>query len=730
MCKAGWTDGVSFIMSQIVEVPSANRATNETPLHAACEGDHYEIVETLITTFPQLLLMKDKIPYRGWYPIHTACAVNASYKIVAVILVGMIGKHFNSPNLFHNLSFLDSFGYSPLFIASECSNLPHVSVLLHPMLISTILHFVPTLLYNVSGCLCTKCSVMHAAVFGNNLKIITTMMERIPKAKMFLGIPCKMTSLYVSSLLGCYLTSYSHPPMKVCEKSSGELELVSVNAITHAQKPFNHMSISPLALAAVLGRTEVVAAFLDAGMRDTKNLGLRLALFMKHSEIVINLLFHQRTDKTIFEANGRDLLHFPVSPNISEHLFQCTEINIQRNSLTEIPLGLFQIPVLNHLNASHNNLTTLPIGEKEFDLNFDAAEWGWKCKSLQILNVSYNAICTLPEAVWAIPNLEYFDASYNSIVLIGPAKYCCTKLVRINISHNSLVQVAPFLFSCEEVNLSFNKLRSLPVKLWSSKSIKALNVSNNLIAEICFPDNSEQLGVSFTSACTKVINVKKVLGVEQIGASTSLSKLQLADNKLFTFPKDLACFATHLQLLDISFNHISTIDISFLPPYLKTLKATNCHMSHFGSIMNSWEKEVYQIRCISLGIGIRCPHRRHECLQHLSNLKLSNNKLRDMQFVDNSSNNLLYPELTSLYLSANELHGDFSSLVKLQSHLFNLDLSDNPQLESIPMELSLLSDVLCCLKLDNLPRLRDPPKEYHNCHIRELLSYMKQRMEK
>lgn len=717
-------------MSQTIEVPSANQATNETPLHVACEGNHYEIVMALINQFPELLLVKDKIPYREWYPIHTACAFGASDNIVAIILVGILRLCVDSPNFPSNLSFLDSFGLSPLFIASICGNLSHVSLFLHPTLINTLLHFAPSLLYGTGTLVPTKCSILHAAVIANNPKILNAIMSTIPKTKMFLYVPCKLLSAFVMSLLGYYLNSYSQIPMKLCENGNGELELVSHDVITAMHTPFDQMVLSPLVVAAALGNTESVGALLDAGMRDTNNLALRFALLMKHSEIIINLLFYEKTDETIFKAGDKSLLSFPVSPYISKHLLQCTEIDLRNNYLTEIPLSLFQIPVLKHLNVSNNNLATLPVGE-EVSTSYKSAEWGWKCKCLKILNVSSNAIHSLPEAVWALPNLEQFDASHNRLRKISQTICYNNKMSKIDVSYNSLKRVAPFLFLAKEVNLSSNKLKSLPTEVWYSKSIKTLNVSGNRIEDISFTTQTELMTVSFTTACTKVIDVmKNIPSVEQIDAISSLSRLELAHNKLRAFPKDLACFATHLQYLDISSNQISAIDISMVPPYLNTLVAKNCCIAQFGVIMNHQERELYQIRCTSLGIGNKCPHRDHTSLQHLSNLNLSNNRLLHVQFAAANGATSLYPELNVLNLSANELFGILSPSVKLLSNLFHLDLSDNEQLEAIPMELSSLYGSLFYLKLGNLPSLRDPPKEYHDLPVNNLLSYMRLRMER
>ena len=716
-----------------MEVPSANQATNETPLHAACEGNHYEIVKQLITMFPQLLLVKDKIPKRGWYPIHTACAYGASNKIVAIILVGIVRLCNDSPDLLNNLSFLDSFGLPPLFIAALCGNIPHTSLFLHPALINTLLSSVPSLLYGTGTLVPTKCSVVLGAVLGNNTRIVKDILDSIPKPKMSLYIPCKFLSVAVLNMLGFYLNSYSQIPMTLCEeKSSGKLELVSSDAVTAMYTPFDQMVLSPLDVAAVLGKTEIVETLLELGMTDTNdNLALRLASLMKHSDIVLSLLLNEITDTTVFKANDRCLINFSVSPYMSEFLLQCTEIDLQSNYLTEIPIDLFQLPILKNLNLSHNNLATLPVEEGELSITCKALKWKWSCKCLKSLNVSNNAIYSLPEAIWALPNLESFDASHNRIKEISQPRLHSDNITTVDISYNNLTNVAPFLFLYHDVNLSYNELTSLPTELWYSNSIKVLNVSGNRIADIDFSYHAESITASFTTACTKVIDVgKKMPVIDQIGTISSLSRLDLSHNKIRAFPKDLACFATHLQHLDISSNQISAIDISLIPPYLKTLVAKKCHIAQFGSTMTSEEKEIYQILCISLGIGNKCPHRVHTSLPYLSNLHLSNNKLTNMQLVTINNGTLLYPELNVLNLSANQLHGVFSPSVKLQRNLFSLDLSDNQHLESIPMELSLLHGTLFYLKLTNLPNLRDPPKEYHNLPVNNLLSYMKMRMER
>ena len=667
--------------------------------------------------------MKDKLPYRGWYPIHTACAFSASDKILAEVLIGTMRLCIDFPHKFTNITFTDLCGQSPLYIAVACGNLSHVSMYLHPLLVETFLQVAPSLVAVNTSNIPTKCSVIHAAVLGGNNEIVSMLLDRFPQATMAMTRPCKLTMLLMLKHLGHYLNSYSKLPI-ICEHGNDELAVVPYSHISAVDKPFNQLSLSPLAVACALGRTEIVTTLLDAGGINS-NIGLRIAFFMGYGEVIVNLLFHQRHEQTKFIANDKNLKDFPLSTVTLNHLVQCTEIYLQRNSLTMLPLALFQTPLLKYLDVSSNNLSTLPIGEE--NENFDGiVKWGWDCVSLRTLNIEFNAIRNLPKVIWEIPKLQSLNASHNCLVKIPTPTHCNT-LSMINISHNKLTEVPAILFSVQEVDLSYNEIMSLQVDLWQSKTISKLDVSYNSICELNFssPVCDHTIPppmiphVSFAAISKRISSDESYKNTEQLDSICSLTKFNISHNKLNGFPSNLPCFATHLQHLDISYNYIGDLDLSSLPPYLKGLNVMECGIMRFGIILASKS-------------GNSCPHKAHSSLPCLSSLNLSGNKIKEMQFVNiiNSIELLLYPELKSLDLSNNDLRGDFTPHVKLQKDLYSLKLNDNLHLESIPMQLSLLHESLIELKLDNLPSLRDSPYEYHKMTTPTILAYMKSRMQK
>ncbi|XP_065896958.1 leucine-rich repeat serine/threonine-protein kinase 1-like isoform X2 [Dysidea avara] len=725
--KAGQTDRVFFLLSQTDQVPPANTTTHETPLHAACEGNHYDIVVELINKFPELLLMKDKLPYRGWYPIHTACAFGASDKILAEVLIGTMRLCIDFPHKFTNITFTDLCGQSPLYIAVTCGNLSHVSMYLHPLLVDTFLQVAPSLVAVNTSNIPTKCSVIHAAVLGGNNEIVSMLLDRFPQATMAMTHPCKLTMLLMLKHLGHYLNSYSKLPI-ICEHGNDELAVVPYSHISAVDKPFNQLSLSPLAVACALGRTEIVTTLLDAGGINS-SIGLRIAFFMGYGEVIVNLLFQQQHEQARFIANDKNLKEFPISTVTLNLLVQCTEIDLQGNSLTMLPLALFQTPLLKYLDVSSNNLSTLPIGE-ENENSDGIVKWGWDCVSLRTLNIEFNAIRNLPEVVWEVPKLQWLNASHNCLVKISTPTHCNTLSV-INVSHNKLTEVPAILFSVQEIDLSYNEIKSLPVELWQSKTINKLNVSHNSICELNFSGlvkTSLKIScVSFGTIGKSISSDESYKNTEQLDSICSLTKFNISHNRLNGFPSNIPCFATHLQYLNISYNYIGHLKLNFLPPYLKGLNAMQCDIVRFGLI----EGDDERIQHCASETGNSCPHKAHSSLPHLSSLNLSGNKIKTMQFVStNSTGLLLYPELKSLDLSNNDLRGDFATHVKLQQYLFSLKLSNNLHLESIPVQLSLLHESLFELQLDNLPNLKDPPCEYHKLPTPTILAYMKSRMQK
>lgn len=725
-----------FLLSMMVPpFDLVNPITNMTPLHAACMGNHFDIVLELVSRYPDLLLVKDSLPHRNWYPIHTACAYGASDSVIAVLLAGIVFMHINQDN--HNFSevtFLDSFGRSPLYIAAKCGNASHISLMTHPLL-NLLYQSTPSVLSLTSGVSPSKVSAVHTAILQSNTKLLCQLLDTFPQAKCVLAYPSVIELKAIVKNMSVHSVE-NRSPVTISRSPQGELTLMSASDSVSDHRLFYEMNMSPLALAAALGNKAMVEILLQAGALDDDGLAVQFAHFTKHLDIVVNILLQQHklgSSEEDFVAEGMNLSTFPMSHFVLQHISQYSKIHLQNNKLNKLPIELFQLLMLRELDVSFNRLCELPS---------ENGEGGWNCPSLKILNVGNNQLQKLHGALWKIPNLKYLLADHNCIENISDDGVMeVYELKVINVSHNKLTKI-PAFFSCvKKVYVSNNMLDSLPEEIWISKTITHLDATSNLIASICFPQTD-----MVVKPRTFSFQARKISGSDSsaypceggpsslrskslyssVEAASSLSVLKLGNNHLESFPLGLICFATYLEELDLSNNKIQSINIRMIPPHIKSLSFRSCQMKKFGFFPDE-DDDIFDKDCYLNG-GI-CLHKKHTDLHFLTALNLTENILTSIEFVEEGGTPL-YSNLQTLNVSANKLSGEFAPNIEMLINLQSLILSDNVDLTSLSMKLSHLSRSLFLLKLDNLPNLRDPPMEYHCGPLKKMFSYMKSRYKK
>jgi len=706
--------------------------TNETPLHAACEGNNYDIVLELVRKHPQLLLVKDNLPHRNWYPIHTACAFGASDGILAVLLIGIVILYINQRehkvDNFSNTSFLDVFGRSPLYIAVRCENSSHISIMTHPLL-NLLYQCAPSLFSLTSEALPSGISAVHAAITQSNHALLCKLLDTFPQAKHVLAYP---SSAALRQVLNS-LSVQSNYQATIHENENGEFILAPLNSTSSFTKPLHEIRMSPLALAAALGDEQTTETLLQVGASDDDGLAVRFAQFTKHPNIVVKILLQQQrlgSSEEDFVVDSMNLPSFPMSNFVLTHISQFTKIHLQNNQLSVLPLEILQLKELKMLNISHNKLRELPTESDSVDDN------SWNCPNLKFLDISHNDLQGVPSALWKLPNLKHLFAHHNCISSI-PNTVPITRLEVVDFSHNKLANIPIFFTFIKDVTVVDNELASLPEEIWNSKSIVSLNASSNCISEINFPQTGDgfKRGESFTSQTRKAsgsdsgidenieIARQRTRYTANVSKRTSLLKLKLSDNRFKSFPVELACFVTHLQELDISNNKIDVIDIRLLPPHLKFLHAKRCTLKEFGYLGS----EVDDVCGINGGV---CFHKTHKKLESLNTLNLAENKLTNIPIFCEETKHLLYPNLQVLDLSNNYLSGEFAPNIEMLTKLQSLDLANNTYLNSLSMKLSQLSKTLFLLNLNQLPNLRDPPVEYQKCSLIKMFSYMKSRLKR
>ena len=664
--------------------------------------------------------MKDKLPYRGWYPIHTACAFGASDKILEATILGLLYlKESQTEESQLDAHFIDAVGRSPLYIATKCGNLSHIHVLTTRSYFGKLQHCAPSI-YAVTTSKISQVSVIHCAIAHNKLELLCTLLEKFPLAIEVTAYPSVfcVTQILAHMKKVKNLDDAWQQQTTLCQDGDGKLSFMLRSKSFKWYRKLCNITMSSLAMAAAMGNVEITKVLLEAGTKDDNGLALRLSVFMQYYEVV-RILLLGTSDPHICWANRKQLFSFPLTVN---ELTGFTEIYLQHNSLSSIPLALFQIPELRVLDVSSNKLTELPVGSDPVN--------SWKCPELRILDLCSNELFTLPLELWKLSKLKRLYMQNNSLTKIASTVQQLHSLEEIDISRNKLIEVPEHIFKAKTVNVSFNRLESLPQSLWTSEGLRILNVSNNQIKKLFFfkslCSRSADMQSSFTSKGRRAVSAE---GYATFSAhkrnskshSEGLTKLNLSNNDLKAFPTELVCFTDNLQDLNISGNHIPVLHVCLLPSNLKQLSAKSCSLEYIGTISGDMTRSS------------RCCHKTHTSLENLAYLNLKGNKIRTLTLKSSALTvglKLKFPNLETLDLSNNQLNDHLDINIKYQKCLNTLILSGNHTLTKLPLELSLLSNTLKLLILDDLPNLKDPRKEYQTAPLKRLLSYLKSRLKR
>lgn len=338
----------------------------------------------------------------------------------------------------------------------------------------------------------------------------------------------------------------------------------------------------------------------------------------------------------------RSLTAIPVEVFTFQHL---EVLDLSHNQLESIPIGLSQLPKLKKIIASHNLIK---------DIAF--------CPYLESLDVSWNRISVVPEAIYEMP-LTYIDLSYNRISTLKPSKKIRLQpATELNLSHNQLTTIHGFIHyykALKKLTLKNNLLRTIPKGIKNVKSLEILNVEGNRINKI-----SNFLG---QNACLRELNLAENNITElpgEIGALKGLHRLYLKGNKLKHFPDFLSKIPS-LFVLDLEKNKLKELSVLSSFPMLAELNVSYNQIAE----LNIDPKAVKNLRNFNCSAN-RITQVPEEIIRNLHQLSASQNKLQSIS----SSDANRFPFLTNLELGKNKLHSLNGYFPKVKA----LDLSGNP----------------------------------------------------
>ena len=288
--------------------------------------------------------MKDKLPYRGWYPIHTACAFGASDKILEIILLGLsfITKEMSNKNT-PNIQFIDGMGRSPLYIATKCGNISHIDMMTDSLQFGELQQRVPSM-YAIASDSISQISVIHCAAVNNHHELLQILLDKIPLSVEVTAYPSVFSlSLMLRRLTNVVKTlneSDIFPLLNstLYQYNDGELFVIDTTRSFEEHKTLCNIKMSPLAMSAAMGNMEMTEMLIDAGAKDDDGLAIRISVLLHYYDIAKMLLVTDN-NSNVCNANhdGKKLY---VLPNIAS-LYQFTKTSLKWCNLTSLPFALF-----------------------------------------------------------------------------------------------------------------------------------------------------------------------------------------------------------------------------------------------------------------------------------------------------------------------------------------------------------------------------------------------------
>ncbi|XP_070816381.1 leucine-rich repeat-containing protein 40 [Chaetodon trifascialis] len=260
----------------------------------------------------------------------------------------------------------------------------------------------------------------------------------------------------------------------------------------------------------------------------------------------------EQTDLTKLLLSSNQLTHLSDDIRLLPGL---TILDLHDNQLSSLPSALGELQDLQQLHLSHNQLRSLPVEVCTL-------------KNLCSLKLQQNLLESLPEELGQLENLSELDLSNNHLKGLPSSLGQLTCLQKLNLCHNKLSCLPDCLAQLKNVKLldcSNNHLTEIPASLSEMLAMEQLYLRHNKL----------QLLPKLPAPMLKDLyvgnNQIERLEMEQLACLTSISLLELRDNKIKTLPEQITLLNT-LTRLDLTNNDVTILPASLsLLPNLKVL---------------------------------------------------------------------------------------------------------------------------------------------------------------
>uniref|UniRef100_A0A2I3GLI0 PH domain leucine-rich repeat-containing protein phosphatase 2 n=1 Tax=Nomascus leucogenys TaxID=61853 RepID=A0A2I3GLI0_NOMLE len=279
-------------------------------------------------------------------------------------------------------------------------------------------------------------------------------------------------------------------------------ELGNLQQLSSLGISFNNFSQIPEVYEKLTMLDRVVMA---GNCLEVLNLGvLNRMNHIKHVDLRMN---HLKTMLTENLEGNKHITHVDLRDNQLtdldlSSLCSLEQLHCERNQLRELTLSGFS---LRTLYASSNKLTAVSVYPvpsllTSLDLSRNLLEcvpdWACEAKKIEVLDVSYNLLTEVPVRILSSLSLRKLMLGHNHVQNL-PTLVEHIPLEVLDLQHNALTRLPDTLFSkalnklnkleqLEELNLSGNKLKTIPTTIANCKRLHTLVAHSNNIS--IFPE--------------------------------------------------------------------------------------------------------------------------------------------------------------------------------------------------------------------------------------------------
>lgn len=266
-------------------------------------------------------------------------------------------------------------------------------------------------------------------------------------------------------------------------------------------------------------------------------------------------------------------------PVFGKNIQSCLKrLYCQFNCLQSLSPQICQLSVIENVNISHNRLKLLP---KKMSL----------LKRIKYIYISHNSFRSYPSFLHNLQSIEIIDISHNFIVrniLANP------KLLTMNISFNK-IQTIPFyickFYNLENIDLTSNQISWISNRFAQISNLKSVYLDHNNILVLSlnnFPSKIKKISASFN-------NIYNIIN-ESHTQLNYLTYLNINHNNIRRIPS-IIFDISNLECLDLSYNFVA--NVPFQISNLKRLKRLYINNNNLYCI-NKGLLHIYSLQVLAI----------------------------------------------------------------------------------------------------------------------------------